>query len=43
MVGLVGAVSKISAVQPEGPWFIPGSAEIWIFVWPKSICVVMII
>ena len=32
--GIAGAVSKISALQPQGPWFDPGSAEIWIFVWP---------
>ena len=33
--GMVGAVGKISAFQPEGLWFDPGSTEIWIFVWPS--------
>ena len=33
--GMVGAVSKISALQPEGPRFDPDSAEIWIFVRPS--------
>ena len=30
--GVVNAVGKISAFQPQGPQFNPGSAEIWIFV-----------
>ena len=31
--GMVGAVSKISALQPEGPRFNLSSDKIWIFVW----------
>ena len=31
--GMVGAVGKVSALQPQGPRFDPGSAKIWIFVW----------
>ena len=32
---MVGAVCKISAFQPQGPQFDPGSAKICIFVRPS--------